>query len=118
MKKMILVFFLVFSFAFSLEISSVDSLNFGIVVEGDRSVSLSDAGVYVEGKSGGVVEIIVPEIYDLDGNKITIRPREKVIKLDGNGRGKFRLDMKLELNNIQGYKTLTDDLSIKIRYVD
>ena len=57
-------------------------------------------------------------IYDFDGNKMIIRPKEKVIKLDGNGRGKFRLNIKLELNNIQGYKTLTDNLSIKVRYVD
>ncbi|WP_028855390.1 hypothetical protein [Psychrilyobacter atlanticus] len=118
MKKLILIFFLMMSFTFALEISSVDPLNFGTVVEGDRSVSLTGVGVYIDGKSGGVVEIIVPEIYDFDGNKMTIRPKEKVIKLDGSGRGKFRLDIKLELNNIQGYKTLTDNLSIKVRYVN
>lgn len=118
MKKIILVFFLMISFTFALEISSVDPLNFGTVVEGDRSVSLTGVGVYVDGKSGGVVEIIMPEIYDLDGNKMTIRPREKVIKLDGNGRGKFRLDIKLELNNIKGRKTITNNLSVKVRYVN
>ena len=118
MKKLILIFFLVVSFGFSLEITSIDPLNFGVVVEGDRSVSLSDAGVYVEGKPGKRVEIIVPEIYDLDGNKMTIRSREKVIKLDGSGRGKFRLDIRLELNNTKEHKTITDNLSIKVRYVD
>ncbi|UUV18785.1 hypothetical protein NRK67_16080 [Fusobacteria bacterium ZRK30] len=118
MKKLILLFFLVMSFTFSLEISSIDPLNFGTVVEGDRSVSLTDVGVYVEGKSGGVVEIIVPEAYDLDGNKMIIRPRRKEIKLDGNGRGKFRLDIKLELNNIQGRRTITDNLSVKVRYAN
>lgn len=118
MKKVILLLVLMTSFTFALEISSIDPLNFGVVVEGDRSVSLTDAGVYVEGKSGGVVEIIVPEIYDFEGNKMTIRPREKVIKLDGNGNGKFRLDIKLELNNIQGRKTIIDNLSVKVRYVN
>lgn len=118
MKKLILMFFLVMSLSFSLEISSVDPLNFGVVVEGDRSVSLTDVGVYADGKPGERVEIIVPETYDLDGNKMTIRPREKVIKLDGSGRGKFRLDIKLELKNRQEYKTITDNLSIKIRYLD
>ncbi|MCS5421066.1 MULTISPECIES: hypothetical protein [Psychrilyobacter] len=118
MKKLILMFFLVMSFSFSLEISSVDPFDFGVVVEGDRSVSLTDVGVYVEGKSGKMVEIIVPETYDLDGNKMTIRPREKMIKLDGNGNGKFRLDIKLELNNISAHETLTDNLSIVVRYLD
>lgn len=118
MKKIIFLFFLISSLIFALEISSVDPLNFGTVVEGDRSVSLTDTGIYIDGKPGKNVEIIIPEIYDLDGNKMTIRPREKVIKLDGNGRGKFRLDIKLELNNIQGYKTITDNLSVKVRYVN
>ncbi|OQY41824.1 MAG: hypothetical protein B6227_03995 [Fusobacteriia bacterium 4572_74] len=118
MKKLILLFFVVVSFSFSLEISSVEPLNFGVVVMGDREVSLTDVGVYVEGKSGKKVEIIVPEIYDLDGNKMTIRPREKVIRLGDSGRGKFRLDIKLKLENIKEYKTLTDNLSIKIKYVD
>lgn len=118
MKKIILLLFLITSFTFALEISSVDPLNFGVVVEGDRSVSLNDIGVYVDGKSGGVVEIIIPEVYDLDGNKMTIKPRDKVIKLDGNGRGKFRLDIKLKLNNIKGRKTITNNLSVKVRYVN
>lgn len=118
MKKIILLFFMVVSFGFSLEISSVDPLNFGVVVEGDRSVSLADIGVYVDGKSGRVVEIIVPETYDLDGNKMTIRPVRREIKLDGTGRGKFKLDIKLELDNIRGRSTITDNLSLIVRYVD
>lgn len=118
MKKVILLLFLITSFTFALEISGIDPLNFGVVVEGDKSVSLSDVGVYVEGKSGKRVEIVVPEIYDLDGNKMIIRPREKIIRLNGNGSGKFRLDIKLELNNIKGRKTITDNLSVKVRYVN
>jgi len=118
MKKLILLFFLVMNFAFALEISSVDTLNFGTVVEGDRSISLNNVGVYIDGKSGGVVEIIIPKIYDLHGNKMTIIPREKEIRLDGNGNGKFRLDIELELKKKQEYRTITDNLSIKVRYVD
>lgn len=118
MKKIILVFFLMVSFTFALEISSVDPLNFGVVVVGDREVSLTDVGVYVEGKSSKRVEIIVPETYDLDGNKMDIRVREKTIMLNERGTGKFRLDIKLKLDNIKEYKTLTDNLSIKVRYVN
>jgi len=118
MKKLILMFFLLISVSFSLEITSVDPLDFGIVVEGDRDVSLTDVGVYVDGRSGRNVEIIVPETYDLSGNKMIIRPKRKIIKLDGNGRGKFRLDIKLELNNIQAYKTITDNFPIKVRYIN
>lgn len=118
MKKIILLLFLITSLSFSLEISSVDPFNFGVVVEGDRDVSLTDVGVYVDGKSGRTVEIIVPETYDLSGNKMIIRPKRKRIKLDGNGRGKFRLDIKLELNNIRGHKTITDNLPVKVRYVN
>lgn len=117
MKKIILMFFLVISFSFSLEITDVDPFNFGVVVVGDKDVSLADVGVYVDGKSGRTVEIIVPKTYDLNGNKMTIRPKRKMIKLDGNGRGKFRLDIKLELSNIQAYKTITDNFPIKVRYV-
>lgn len=118
MKKLILMFFLVMSFSFSLEITNVDPLNFGVVVVGDKDVSLTNVGVYVDGKSGRTVEIIVPETYDLNGNKMTIRPKRKIVKLDGNGRGKFRLDIKLELNNIRGSNTITNNLPIKVRYVN
>ncbi|MEI6856991.1 hypothetical protein [Psychrilyobacter sp.] len=119
MKKIILLLFILMTnLSFSLEIISVDPLNFGIVVEGDKTVSLNGIGVYVDGKAGGIVEIIVPETYDLYGNRMTIRPKKKVVKLDGSGRGKFRLDVKLKLKNRQEHKTLTDNLSIKVRYVD
>jgi len=116
MKKLILLLFLITSLSFSLEITSVDPLNFGVVVEGDRNVSLTNVGVYVDGKAGKTVEIVVPDNYDLSGNKMIIKTRKKTIKLDGNGRGKFRLDIKLELNNIQGRKNITDNLSVKVRY--
>jgi len=118
MKKLILMFFLMVSFSFSLEISSVDPLNFGVVVAGDRGVSLTNVGVYVEGKAGKRVEIIVPETYDLDGNRMSIKVREKIIKLNGGGTGKFRMDIKLKLENTREYKTITDNLSIKVRYID
>ena len=118
MKKIVILLFLVMNISFSLEISSVDPLDFGVVVVGDRNVSLEDVGVYVEGKPGRNVEIIVPEIYDLDGNKMRIRVRQKQVRLDGGGKGKFRLNIELKLDNIGEYKTITDNLSIKVRYVD
>jgi hypothetical protein len=106
------------SLSFSLEITGVDSINFGIVVEGDKNVSLTDTGVYVDGRAGKNVEIIVAEIYDLDGNKMITKPREKRVKLDDSGKGKFILDIKLVLKNKQEYKTIIDNLFIKVRYVD
>jgi hypothetical protein len=48
---------------------------------------------------------------------MTIRPRQQVIILDENGYGEFRLDMILNLSNINEYKTLTDNLTIKVRYI-
>lgn len=116
MKKIILMFFLIVTFSFSLEISSVDPLNFGVVVAGDKSVSLSNVGVYIKGSPGKHVMIIVPKNYDLDGNKMTIIPREEKIILDGSGSGKFRLDIKLNLNNTIEYRVLTDNLPIKVKY--
>lgn len=118
MKKIILLLFLITSLSFSLEITGVDPLDFGIVIEGDKSVSLTDAGVYVDGRPGKSVEIIIPETYDLDGNKMIIKPREKVIKLDDSGKGKFSLDIRLELKNKQEYKTIVDNLFIKVRYMN
>jgi len=118
MKKIIFFLFLITAFSFSLEISSIDQLNFGTVVLGDRSVSLNDVGVYVEGKAGRKVEIIFPKEYDLEGNKMTIKTRNRVIILDGNGRGEFRLNVKLMLNKINIDQKLVDKLSIKVRYVD
>lgn len=118
MKKLILFMFLITNFIYGLEISSVDSLDFGVIIIGEKSTSMSDVGIYVEGKSGGTVEIIVPKTYSLDGNKMTIKPRKKIIKLDSKGKGEFKLDIKLELKNKQEYKTITDNLSIKVRYID
>ncbi len=118
MKKIILLLFLITSLSFSLEITSVDPLNFGVVVAGDRDVSLTNVGVYVEGKSGKRVEIVVPETYDLNGNSMSIKVREKIIRLNNRGTGKFKLDIKLDLNNIQEHKTIKDNLSVKVRYVD
>jgi len=118
MKKLILIFFLVMSVSFSLEITDIDSLDFGVVVAGDKNVSLTNVGVYIEGNPGKEVEIIIPETYDLKGNSMSIRMRENKIILNGEGRGKFRLDIKLKLNNISGNETLTDNLSIKVKYTD
>jgi len=118
MKKIIFFLFLITTLSFSLEISSIDSLNFGTVVIGDRSVSIDNLGVYVEGKAGKKVEIIVPKNYDLEGNPITIKVRNKVIVLDGNGRGEFRLNVKLILKKVNIDQKLNDRLSIKVRYVD
>jgi hypothetical protein len=118
MKKIFLTFFLIMSMAFSLEISNIDPLNFGTVVAGDKSVSLSDVEVSVKGRSGKRVEIIVPETYYLEGNRMDIKVKEKIIRLDGNGHGKFKLDIKLNLDNIKEYRLLTDNLSIKVEYID
>jgi|ASRL01.1.fsa_nt_gi hypothetical protein len=118
MKKIILLLFLITSLSFSLEITSIDPIDFGEVVEGDKKASLTDTGVYVHGKPGKDIEIIVAEIYDLDGNKMTTKPREKIVKLDDNGNGKFVLDIEVELKNNQEYKTITDNMLIKVKYVD
>jgi len=118
MKKIIFFLFLITTLSFSLEISSIDPLNFGTVVLGDRSVSLEGLSVYVEGKPGRKVEIIVPKDYNLEGNLMTIRVRNKIIVLDGNGRGEFRLNAKLTLKRISIDQKLNDKLSIKVRYVD
>jgi len=117
MKKIILLFMLFGSLTFALEITSIDPLDFGVVVSGDRSVEIRNSGVYVEGKSGRRVKIIIPQIYKLGGNTMVIRPREEVIILDENGEGKFRLDITLNLTNTREYKTLRNDLTIKVEYV-
>ena len=117
MKKLILLFMLLSSLTFALEITSIDPLDFGVVVTGDRSVTLKNVGVYIDGSSGKRVEIIVPSTFKIDGNTMTIRPRQQVIILDENGYGEFRLDMVLNLTNINEYKTLTDNLTIKVRYI-
>ena len=88
------------------------------VVEGDRSVSLSGVGVYVKGDPGRNVEIDVPEIYELDGNKMRIRPDRRKIRLDNRGRGRFKLNVDLKLENTRAYRRMTDKLSVKVRYVD
>ncbi|MGB6127134.1 MAG: hypothetical protein WBG30_00135 [Psychrilyobacter sp.] len=118
MKKLIFLFFIMVSISFALEISNIDPLDFGVVVEGDKGVLLTNVGVYVDGKSGKNVEIVVPEIYDLSGNKMIIKVREKKIRLDESGKGKFRLDVKLELNNTKGGKSLKENLYVKVLYVD
>ena len=118
MKKIIFFLFFITTLSFSLEISSIDPLNFGTVVLGDRSVTLNDVGVYVEGKAGRKVEIILPEDYNLEGNPVIVKVRNKVLVLDGNGRGEFRLNVKLMLKKINIDQKLNDKLSIKVRYVD
>ena len=118
MKKLMIVWFLLGTLAFSLEILSIDPINFGVVVEGDKSVSLSDVGIYVDGRAGKDVELVIPDSFDIDGNNMKVKVREKIIKLDGNGRGRFRIDLKLDLDNVHRYDTITDKLSIKVRYLD
>ena len=117
MKKLVLLFMLFGSLTFALEITSIDPLDFGTVVAGDRSVSIRNSGIYVEGSPGKQVEIIIPETYKLNGNTIIIRPKERIITLDENGEGVFRLDLTLNLSNIEEYETLTNNLTIKVRYI-
>ena len=118
MKKIILLFLLIMNLSFSLEILSIDPLNFGTVVAGDRQVSLKGIGVYVEGKSGRKVEIIVPKTFNLEGNTMTIKVKEKQIRLNDRGNGRFILDIDLRLESINKYETLTDNLIVKVKYVD
>jgi hypothetical protein len=117
MKKIILLFLLVINISFALEITSIDPIDFGTIVIGEKQVSLKNVGVYVDGRSGKEVEIVVPETFTLDGNEIAIKVREKTIILDDDGIGKFILDLDLNLEKIEENETLTDNLSIKVKYV-
>jgi len=118
MKKLVLLFFLLINITFSLEVQSIDPLDFGAVVAGDRSVSLSGVGVYVKGNPGRSVEIEVPERYEIDGNEMRIKVERKKIILDNGGRGRFRLNVDLRLENTREYRRLTDKFSVKVRYTD
>ncbi|MCK5780497.1 MAG: hypothetical protein KAH04_05720 [Psychrilyobacter sp.] len=117
MKKIFLLFFMIISTAFSLEITSIDPLNFNPAVQGDKEAYLTDIGVYVKGEPGKRVEIIVPEIFITKGNKMEIEVKEKSVLLDSDGNGKFKMDVKLHVEKIEVYKTLTDKLSIRVKYL-
>lgn len=118
MKKIIMLFMLTITTAFSLEIQDIDPLDFGEVVAGDRRVSLRGVKVYVKGDPNRSVEIVVPKRYELDGNEMTIDVEREEIVLDNGGRGRFRLNVDLKLQNTREYKTLTDRLYVKVRYSD
>ena len=118
MKKIIMIFVLTITTAFSLEIQSIDPLDFGEVVAGDRRVSLRGVKVYVEGEPNRSVKIEVPNRYELDGNEMMIAVKRREIKLDNGGRGKFELNVDLKLQNTREYETLTDRLYVKVSYSD
>jgi len=118
MKKIFLLFILLSSLTFSLKVTNTDPIDFGVVVEGDKGASVKNVKIAVKGSKGKVVEIIVPEKYDLDGNTMTINVENKSITLDENGLGAFNLNVDLKLTNISSYQTLVDELSVKIKYLD
>ncbi|MCK5779570.1 MAG: hypothetical protein KAH04_01015 [Psychrilyobacter sp.] len=118
MKKIIFLFLLLSSLTFSLKITSIDPINFGVVVEGDKGTAVKGINIAIQGSKGKVVEIIIPEEYDLDGNTMVITVEKKTIILDDKGLGIFSLDIDLKLTNITSYQTLVDKLDVKVKYLD
>lgn len=118
MKKIIMLFILTVTTVFSLEIQSIDPLDFGEVVSGDRSVRLSGVGVYVKGDPNRKVRIDVPRKYEVEGNEMIIEVGKRVIVLDSGGRGRFKLNVDLKLRDTRKYETITDRLNVKVSYVD
>lgn len=118
MKKLIMLFILTVTTVFSLEIQDIDPLDFGEVVAGDRRVSLRGVKVYVKGDPNRSVVIEVPRRYELDGNEMLIDVERREIKLDNGGRGRFKLNVDLRLQNTRKYETLTDRLYVKVKYSD
>lgn len=98
MKNLVCLFFIFISInLFSLEVTGIDSLNFGAISKGKRRIHPSKgARIFIKGTPGKVVEAVFEDgmILESKGNKIKIEKitfdKEEII-LDKRGKGTFRV---------------------------
>lgn len=116
-KKIILAAMVVFTAPlYALEITKVNSLNFGEVVKGDKYVKLTNVRVYVEGEPGEDVKIYYPERSETDAGELIMNARERTITLSSNGRGRFSLDCKLNLSKSNRAGRINQRIPISVSY--
>ncbi len=116
-KKIIFIFMMVLiTPLYALEITKVNRLNFGEVVQGDKYVKLSNVRVYVEGEPGEEVKIYYPERYETDAGELLVTVRERTITLSNGGRGRFSLDCKLNLSRGNKAGKLNQRIPISVSY--
>lgn len=117
MKRLILIFMIaIMSPLYALEITKMSNMNFGEVVRGDRYVKLTNLKVYVEGEPGKKVRIYFPRNYQIEAGELIINVREEVVRLSSDGRGRFTLDCKLNLNKGVGYGIIHQWVPVEVAY--